>query len=219
MLTMGLLTKLFKDPIQEQSSVNHSFKEAVARRRSIYAISKDKIVSEEKIQELVHHAVKHTPSAFNSQSARVVVLFGEHHDKLWDITMEELRKIVPTDSFAATEEKINSFKSGYGTVLFFEDQSVIEQLQKNFELYKNNFPIWSQQSNGMLQFVIWTLLEEEGLGASLQHYNPLIDAQVQKQWNIPATWKLIAQMPFGKPTAPAGEKEFKPLQERVKVFK
>lgn len=71
----------------------------------------------------------------------------------------------------------------------------------------------------MLQYVIWTALELEGLGASLQHYNPLIDEEVKKEWQIPSNWKLIAQMPFGKPTAEAGAKEFQPLEDRVKVFK
>jgi predicted oxidoreductase (fatty acid repression mutant protein) len=59
----------------------------------------------------------------------------------------------------------------------------------------------------------------EGLGASLQHYNPIIDEAVKKQWNLPADWELIAQMPFGKPTAAAGEKQFLPLEDRVKIFK
>ena len=30
----------------------------------------------------------------------------------------------------------------------------------------------------MLQLVVWTALEAEGLGATLQHYNPLIDDEV-----------------------------------------
>ncbi|MBJ8028460.1 nitroreductase family protein [Bacillus cereus group sp. N21] len=195
------------------------FYSAIEDRRSIYAISKEQVVSDEKIQEVVNHAVKYTPSSFNSQSARVVVLLEEQHDKLWDITKETLRKIVPENNFAPTEEKMNAFKSGYGTVLYFEDRKVIEDLQEKFALYKDNFPTWSQQSSGMLQFVIWTALEIEGFGATLQHYNPLIDEEVRKEWDIPETWKLIAQMPFGKPVAPVGEKEFQPLETRVKFHK
>lgn len=191
----------------------------VKERRSIYGISKETTISDEGIQQIVEEAIKYTPSAFNSQSARVVVLFGENHDKLWDITKESLRRIVPEDKFASTEEKIDSFRSGYGTVLFFEDISVVEALQQKFAAYKDNFPIWSQQSSGMFQYIVWTSLEIEGLGASLQHYNELIEDEVKKQWDIPNKWKLIAQMPFGKPTAPAGDKEFMPLEERVKVFK
>ncbi len=195
------------------------FLTAVADRRSFYGIGKEGVISDNRIQEIIEHAVKYTPSAFNSQSTRVVLLIGKQHDRLWDITKEALRKIVPAEQFSDTENKINSFKNGYGTVVFFEDNSIIEGLQQQFALYKDNFPVWSQQTNGMHQYVIWTALEMEGLGASLQHYNELIEADVKKEWNVPANWKLIAQMPFGRPTAQPPEKQFQPLEERVKVYK
>ncbi|MBE6083105.1 MULTISPECIES: nitroreductase family protein [Tissierellales] len=199
--------------------MNKDFYAAIKDRRSFYGISKENVISDERILEVVNYGVKHSPSPFNSQSARVMVLLGENHNKLWDITKEELRKIVPPQNFSDTEEKINSFRSGYGSILFFEDQDVVEELQENFPTYKENFPKWSQQSSGMLQFVIWTSLEMEGFGASLQHYNPLIDEEVKKTFNVPDNWKLIAQLPFGKSVSLPGEKEFKPLEERVKVFK
>jgi hypothetical protein len=198
--------------------MSKNFYEALKERRSIYAISKETTVSNERIQEVINEAVLHTPSAFNSQSARVVVLFGENHNKLWDITEASLKKIVPEENFAPTKEKIDSFRNGYASVLFFEDQNVVKNLQEQFSLYKDNFPVWSQQSSGMLQYVIWTSLAVEGLGASLQHYNELIEEDVAKEWNIPSGWKLVAQMPFGKPVAGAGEKEFLPLEERVKTY-
>ncbi|MBW4839568.1 MAG: nitroreductase family protein [Paenibacillaceae bacterium] len=195
------------------------FWNAVKTRRSIYAIGKDIPISEDQIEEIVKNAVLYSPSSFNSQSGRVVVLYNEQHDKLWDLTKEALRKVVPADSFGPTEEKMASFRSGRGTVLFFEDQAVIEGLQKQFALYADNFPVWAQQSNGLLQYVVWTALADEGVGASLQHYNPLIDDEVRKEWSVPETWKLIAQMPFGKIEAPAGDKEFAPIDSRMKVFK
>lgn len=198
--------------------MSKNFYEALKERRSIYAISKESGVSNERIQEVINEAVLHTPSAFNSQSARVVVLFGENHNKLWDITEASLKKIVPEENFAPTKEKIDSFRNGYASVLFFEDQNVVKNLQEQFSLYKDNFPVWSQQSSGMLQYVIWTSLAVEGLGASLQHYNELIEEDVAKEWSIPSGWKLVAQMPFGKPVAGAGEKEFLPLDERVKTY-
>ncbi|MFC3770677.1 nitroreductase family protein [Paenibacillus sp. GCM10012303] len=218
---MGFLDTIFgktTDGEQAQGAAN-DFYTAVEARRSIYAISSEQVVSDERIEQVINHAVKHTPSSFNSQSARVVVLLGDKHKKLWDITTETLRKIVPVDQFGPTADKMNAFASGYGTVLFFEDHAVIESLQQQFASYSDNFPIWSMQSSGMLQYVIWTSLELEGFGASLQHYNPLIDEAVKQEWNIPASWKLMAQMPFGKPTAPAGEKQFKPLEERVRYLK
>lgn len=198
--------------------MSKDFRQVVENRRSIYAIGKESPISEDAIRDIVEHSVKYVPSSFNSQSARVVVLLGDQHNKLWDFTKEILRKIVPEEAFAATEEKINSFRNGYGSVLFFEDQVVVEGLQEQFALYKDNFPVWSLESSGMLQFTVWSELEAAGLGASLQHYNPLIDDLVKAEWKLPDKWKLLAQMPFGKPLAPPQEKGFAPLEDRVKFF-
>ncbi|EPZ49065.1 nitroreductase family protein [Alicyclobacillus acidoterrestris] len=192
---------------------------ALRERRSIYAISKESPISDERIQEIIEEAVKHTPSAFNSQSTRIVVLLGEQHDKLWNITTEVLKAIVPADQFASTQQRMDGFRAGYGTVLFFEDMTVVEDLQKQFPLYQDNFPVWAEHTNAMHQLVIWMALQSEGLGANLQHYNPLIDERVKTEWKLPESWKLVAQMPFGKIVAPAGDKAFKPVADRLKVFK
>ncbi|TOP23933.1 hypothetical protein, partial [Vibrio parahaemolyticus] len=82
-----------------------------------------------------------------------------------------LRKIVPEQAFAATEQKIDSFAAGAGSVLFFEDQDIVTGLQEQFPLYADNFPIWSEQASGIAQFAVWTALSQENIGASLQHYN------------------------------------------------
>ncbi|MFF2857287.1 nitroreductase family protein [Peribacillus sp. NPDC058002] len=195
------------------------FYTAIKERRSYYGIDKEIQVSDEKIKEIVEFAVKHTPSAFNSQSSRLVVLTGSAHDKLWDITTQALRKAVGEGDFSGTQQKMDSFKAGYGSILFFEDESVVKSLQEQFATYADNFPIWSQQTSGMHQLVVWTALEAEGLGATLQHYNPLIDDDVKKEWDVPSNWKLIAQMPFGNPADQPGDKEFKPLEDRIKFYK
>lgn len=196
-----------------------SFMEALKHRRTYYGITNQSPISNKQIEELVDFAVTHVPSAFNSQSTRVVLLLGENHRKLWQIVKDTLRKIVPAEAFKATEAKIDgSFACGYGTVLFFEDQTVVKGLQDMFSAYKDNFPVWSSQTSAMHQLAIWTLLEDAGLGASLQHYNPLIDEEVRRTWNLPESWSLIAEMPFGLPVSEPGEKEYKPLADRVKVF-
>lgn len=200
--------------------MDRNFKEAIKHRRSYYNITNSSPISDKEIEDIIDFAVLHVPSAFNSQSTRIVLLLGENHKKLWDITKESLKVIVSAEVFEKTLEKINtSFAGGYGTILFYEDMEVIENLQKNFPAYKNNFPIWSQQTSAMHQFTIWTMLEDAGLGASLQHYNPLIDEKVKNTWNIDPDWKLIAQMPFGTPTREPGEKVFQPIEDRVRVFK
>lgn len=200
--------------------MERNLKEALKHRRSYYAIGNQTTLPDDAIEEILDFATLHIPSAFNSQSTRMVLLLKEHHQKLWQIVSDVLRQTVPAAAFSTTEAKIKkSFASGYGTVLFFEDRCEVENLQKAFPLYHEKFPLWSQQTSAMHQLAVWTLLEDAGFGASLQHYNPLIDEQVQQEWKLPACWELIAQMPFGLPLEPPGKKEFKPLCERVRVFK
>ncbi|TPX32634.1 hypothetical protein SmJEL517_g04311 [Synchytrium microbalum] len=194
------------------------FLNAIATRRSLYAITAKSTITDARIVEIVKHSVAHVPTSFNNQTNRAVVLFKKDSDRLWDIVLATLKPIVPADQFPATEGKIKMFKSGYGTVLFFVDTDVVTEYETKFALYKERFAPWSQQSAGMAQFSTWVALEAEGLGATLQHYNPLIDEQVRKEWNLPANWSLVSQMPFGTPSAPAGEKAFKPIDEVVKVF-
>ena len=94
----------------------------------------------------------------------------------------------------------------------------VRSLQESFPTYKDNFPIWAEQTDAMHQLAVWTMLEDAGMGASLQHYNPLIDDEVRKVWNLSDDWKLIAQMPFGVPVAQPGFKEVMSLDERVFEF-
>lgn len=197
----------------------HDFYKVVEERRSIRGISKEHVVSEERIEEVIGHALKHAPTAYNSQTSRVIVLFGEQHEKLWNITEAALKEVASADNFQPTADKMAAFRNGFGTVLFFEDQVVVKEFQEKFPLYQEKMPEYSLQASGILQYIVWTSLHLEGLGASVQHYNPLIDEAVQKIWEIPENWKLIAQMPFGKATIEPGEKQFNSLEERMKVFK
>ncbi len=196
-----------------------NFFDAVKNRRTYYNISADSPVTDERLREIVDYAVKHSPSAFNSQSGRSVLLLCKHHEKLWNMTEDVLRGFVPADQFQQTADKMQSFRAGHGTVLFFEDQNIVKSLQEQFPLYAANFPVWSNQSSAMLQFVVWTGLETEGLGASLQHYGELIEDAVKTEWKIAPEWKLIAQMPFGKPLSEPGEKSFEDISKRSLFFK
>ena len=188
-------------------------------RRSIYMLNDQLPVSKDEVVKLVEHAVLHTPSAFNSQSSRLVVLFGEDHQKLWQITEDLLRAMVNDDEkFKSTADKMAMFKAGAGTILYFEDQSVIKGLQEQFPLYADNFPVWSEHSSAIAQFATWTALSEIGVGASLQHYNPIVDAEVAETFDIPSNWKLRAQLVFGSIEAAAGEKTYMDDAARFKTF-
>jgi len=196
-----------------------NFYDVVKARRSIYNLSKKSSVSDARIEEILKEALTQAPTALNSQTSHIVLLLGSSHDELWDATKGILNAIVPAEAFPQTEAKINGFKGGYGTVLFFEDMAAVKALQEKYALYKDNFPVWSDNGTGILQYLVWASFAGEGLGASLQHYHPLINDWVAKKTGAPSTWKLTAQMPFGVATAPAGPKEDAHLETRFKVIR
>ncbi|GAW99641.1 nitroreductase family protein [Secundilactobacillus mixtipabuli] len=190
------------------------------QRRSIYALGRNVTVSEDDIATLITQTIKWVPTTFNNQSTRAVILFGENHEKLWDIVGKRLKSEVPTEeAYQRTLQKINAFKSAFGTVMFFTDMDVVHDSENNFALYADNFADWAEQGQGIAQFAVWTALAENGLGANLQHYNPLIDDEVRKAFDIPESWKLRAEMDFGSIEAPAGEKQFMADEDRFKVLK
>lgn len=136
------------------------------KRRSIYNLGNKEVISDEAVAALVKEAVKNCSSAFNSQSARVLVLFGENHHRFWSFVYEILKKMVPAGKFQPTADKISGFDKARGTILYFEDMAVVEDLQSRFPLYRDNFPRWSEQASGMLQYVVWTSLAEQNIGAT-----------------------------------------------------
>lgn len=188
-----------------------------AKRRTNYTLGKDVTPSQEEITARIEAVVREVPSAFNMQSGRIIIAYGSAHDKIWQITKDNLRTVVPADAFANTEKKIDSFAAAYGTILYYDDTDVVKKLQAQFPLYAANFPTWAQQANGMMQFALWTLFSNMGLAANLQHYNPLIDEALASEFDVPSSWKLIAQMPFGQPLSQPGPIEKLPIDERVKI--
>jgi hypothetical protein len=93
-----------------------TFFEAIKERRTIYQLTKELSVSDERIKEIASDIILHVPSSFNSQSARIVVLLNQEHDKFWEFTREILKTMVPEDQWAHTEGRINGFKGAYGSV-------------------------------------------------------------------------------------------------------
>ena len=195
-----------------------TLQQAFDERRSIYALGNELPVEPQAIVNMAERVLLHTPSAFNSQSSRLVVLFGAEHQKLWDIAEETLRAAVGDGDFSGTKQKLDGFRAAAGTVLFYEDKNVTESLQEQFALYADRFPVWAQQTSAMHQYAMWTELRTLNVGANLQHYNPLVDEDAAKAYAIPDSWELVAQMPFGNIVAPAGEKMYQPVSERMKVL-
>ena len=177
-----------------------NFLDLQKQRRSIYALGKTVDLSKAELVALIQNAIKQAPSAFNSQTSRALVLFGQDSQDFWNkIAYSELEKVTPAEAFAGTK-------------------AVVRNLEENFPLYAENFQPWSEQAHGIALYAIWLALAEQNIGMSVQHYNPLVDAQVAEKYDLPTNWKMRAQIPFGSIEAPAGEKEFMADQERFKVF-
>lgn len=187
-------------------------KKILEKRRSIYNIGNDLPISEDEVTTLVKNLTELVPDAFDMKSARVIILFNEKHHFFWDTVFNIFDGKI-------SREKIESFKSGAGTILYFYDKNVVQVLQEKFPLYAQNFPIWANQANGMLQFTIWSGLAEKGIGANLQHYNPVIDKKIKEIFNIPESYEFVAQMPFGNIKLEAPSKAKENIDTRVIVIK
>ena len=189
--------------------------QAIHARRSIRTIARTPEIARETVEEAIQLALK-APSAFNMQSDRMVVLMGESQEKLWDMVKDTMRVIVPAHAFANTETRLKGLRRGAGTVLFFVNQSTVRSYQELYPLYQDKFPGWSLEGSGMLQYAVWLCLSAQGMGASLQHYNPLIDEGVKREWDVPDDWTLMAQLPFGQPEQAGSPRDFLPYETVVK---
>jgi hypothetical protein len=94
----------------------------VKTRRTIYGLSNTCSISDEAVEAIIKDAVLHVPSSFNTQTTRVLLLLGEEHQKLWDLTLGIMEGLVAAGSVAKemfennTKPKLNGFQGAYGTV-------------------------------------------------------------------------------------------------------
>lgn len=198
-----------------------SFINGFTVRRTVYDLGNELPVGKDKIVKFVQEAVKHIPTSFNNQGNRAVILFGEEHKKFWEEGVWRfISGAFPEDKLGYFESKIKAFKNSAGTVLFFVDTKVIDNYREQSKAYRDAFPVWAEQSSGMLQFAVWSTLASANIGASLQHYNDVyIERYVKNMYSkIQSPWKLISQMPFGNILAPPGDKTIVPIEETVLVF-
>lgn len=192
---------------------------SLTRRRSVYALGHTRIVTDFCLEDTLKDCLKNCPTPFNAQSARLVLLLNQYHADFWNLVLQKVLAAAPFNKKESVTQKINSFAAAYGTILFFEDLDTMEKLQKDFPLYQKNMHDWTFEANGMLQYMVWQALAENEIGASLQHYNELIEADVKKMLNLPESWKILSQMPFGSIEKTPAEKTFLPIAGRFKIFK
>lgn len=190
----------------------------VETRRTQYAIGNNTDLSNEEIAERLTEIVKDVPTAFNSQTSRIAIVFGEDNVKLWDHILDVQKDVLQGEMWDMMSGVMEGAKNGVGTVLFFEDLDAVEQMPVNGdrgEAYKQN-------NNANTQYATWLGLTELGLGGSLQHFNvgyeQGFDKSVKELLDLPERWELQAQLPFGSIEGENGEKEYIADNERVRII-
>lgn len=220
------------------------FLQLIKQRRSIYALNNTPILPDAELISLIKTTVRESPSAFNSQSSRVVILLGEDHKNYWqNIVKPAMRKTITDETFwSKLGPRYDLFAQAYGTALFFEDENAIKKLQQEHAVVAKSFPHWSAHASGMAQLNTWTALEVAGYGANLQHvsdsnttntsynaheltYSPFLKQNIQagpativEKYGVPTDWTLQAELVFGNPTATPSEKTYMDDTDRFKVF-
>lgn len=195
------------------------FKNVIKNRRSIYALGNNSDYSIEEIVATIKETQKDVPSAFNSQTSRLVVLNGEANTKFWDLILKVQEEVLDQGTWDFMSPIMHGAKNGIGTVLFFEDRDAIATMPtqgQRTEAYKQN-------NSANSQYATWLALAEMNLGGSLQHFNvgyeQGFDKAVREMFNLPESFELVAQMPFGSIEQAAGEKEYIDSDVQVQLIK
>lgn len=192
--------------------------ELVKNRRSQYAIGNNTDLTNEEIAERITQIVRDVPTASNSQTTRIAIVFGEENVKLWDHILDVQKDVMPEEMWGMMSGVMEGAKGGVGTIIFFEDLNAVEKMPTSparVEVYKQN-------NNANAQYATWLALTDLGLGGSLQHmnvgYEQGFDKSVKELLGLPERWEMQAQMPFGSIEGENEPKEYIADSERVVVI-
>lgn len=164
---------------------------AIATRRTVYSLNPTlpKNVTTDSIRSTIQHIIKHTPTAFNCQGNRALLLTGKSHYDIWDNVIKQF----PTER--GIKRPISVRDDAFGSIIFFSDQNIRENLQKKFPTWSDKFELFDIHASGAAQVQVWTALRMVEVGAHLQHYNEFITQALKGK--VPDYWMVQAQLCFG----------------------
>lgn len=87
-------------------------------RRTIYAIGKNIQQTPEQLTELIQEAIRQSPSSFNSQSSRAVILFNTEHEKILGIRQRKLKEYATDEAAAENQQKWIALRQGWELFYF-----------------------------------------------------------------------------------------------------
>lgn len=168
------------------------FWQTLQKRRTHYDLAGDASLSREAVETRLAEILQATPSAFNTQSARVVLLWAAESQAFWQQVNQALGERLDPRKYAG-------FQAAQGTLLYFLHRPTVAQLETTYPQYRDGFYTWAQHENAMLQNNVWMGLTAMGLAASLQHYGAVLGDTLHALYDLDPAWELVAQMPFGRP--------------------
>lgn len=186
------------------------FLKTLTSRRTHYALKNTlpEGVTIQDVQNIAQQIVKHTPTSFNSQTIRALIVVGDLHKQIWNSVVDAI------DSESGKKRPASARDEAYGSIIFIDDEEVVTQFQEKFPAFAAYFPVFATTSNGAAQINTWAALQEIGLGGHLQHYNGYVQAALGDR--IPKTFSVQAQLVFGTPIAGPYDKTF--IDNEVKVL-
>lgn len=99
------------------SSITTAITDGFKGRRSVYSLTNESTISDDRLEDLITEVIKHTPSSFNSQTTRIVVVLKEENQKLWDIGLEVARAQISPELFDKMyKSRLTASRAAYGTV-------------------------------------------------------------------------------------------------------
>lgn len=173
----------------------------LAQRRSIRRLAGGAFAPETVAR--LRDAVVRTPSAFGVTPWQVVILH-EQRETFWDEVAAAFRAGLDGDRLQRYLERLEGFRSGAGVILIYEDLAARPALHQGWGLSEQTAHDFVQQGLGMLQLAIWLVLTEDGLVASLQHWDWLIQDRLATLLDLPTErYRLVSVLPVGEPAEPA----------------
>jgi predicted oxidoreductase (fatty acid repression mutant protein) len=120
-------------------------------RRSVYALTNESTIPDERIEELILRPPC-IPQSFNSQATRIVVLLKEQQEKLRDAAREDASASVSAELFKKLyQPRITGTVTRYphlidenvltrAQALFYEDTAPIKPHEEKWPMLRDQFP-------------------------------------------------------------------------------
>ena len=183
-------------------------RDLLGQRRSVRALQDGPLP--DGMLEALGSAIDSTPAAFG-MSPWQVVLLHERRGMFWDVVERSFREHLTGEQLDRYLTRLDGFRPAVVVAMVYEDLSVRERLVSERGLSSETGFDFALQGLGMVQLGMWLAATGFGLGASLQHWDWMVEAALAEFAGLPqACFRLVSVMPFGHPaedaSTPAGDR-------------